>query len=76
MEIDLHFVRDMVLLCELEIRYVSTTDQIPDALTKTLSITLFLKLKDKIHIEESPCTLRGVLESMMIAQLQRQRRTQ
>ena len=35
-EIDVHFVRDMVLRKDLEIRYVPSHDQIADCLTKAL----------------------------------------
>ena len=49
-EIDLHFIRDMVLQQRLEIRYVSTEDQIADLFTKSLSVARFLKLKHKLHV--------------------------
>ena len=54
-EIDLHFIRDMVTQKQLEIRYVSTAD----VLTKGLSVKRFQKLKNKLHVEESSFHLRG-----------------
>lgn len=58
-EIDLHFVGDMVLRKELEIRYVPTVDQTADVLTKALSVSRFLKLRNKLKIEATPSNLRG-----------------
>ena len=58
-EIDPHFVRDMVLRREFEIRYVPTVDQTADVLTKSLSVTWFQKLKAKLYVESSPHSLRG-----------------
>ncbi|KAL2531564.1 Sugar transport protein 1 [Abeliophyllum distichum] len=36
-ELDVHFIRDKVLAKELEVRYVPTTDQIADLMTKEMS---------------------------------------
>ena len=58
-EIDPHFIRDMVVHKQLEIRYVHTLEQTADVLTKGLSVTRFLKMKNKLHVEESPFHLRG-----------------
>ena len=62
-EFDLHFVRDMVAQKQVEIRYVPNVDQIADALTKILSMTRFLRLKDKLYVKTSPSSLRGGVET-------------
>jgi len=41
-EIDLHFVRDLVIGKRLEIRYVPTQEQTADVLTKGVSVGRFL----------------------------------
>ena len=49
-EIDIHFVRDMVLSQSLRICYVPTVSQIADILTKGLSASRFKHLRSKLHI--------------------------
>ena len=64
-ELDLHFVRDLVIRKRLEIIYVPTLEQTANVLTKGVSVARFLKLKNKLHVEESPFHLRvGVRESV------------
>lgn len=46
-EINVHFIRDMVLRKEVEIRYVLTYDQ---TTTKGLSVGRFLFMKDKLKL--------------------------
>ena len=60
-ELDIHFVRDMVLNKNLEIRYVPTDEQTADVLTKGLSVSRFLRMKSKLHVDESPFHLRGAV---------------
>ncbi|WMV24567.1 hypothetical protein MTR67_017952 [Solanum verrucosum] len=50
MEIDFHFVRDKARAKTLSVRYVSSHDQVADALTKPLSKVRFLNLKSKLTI--------------------------
>ena len=61
-EIDLHFIRDMVVQKSIEIRYVPTLEQTADVLTKGLSVPRFLKLRDKLHVKQSPSRLREGVE--------------
>lgn len=49
-EIDLHFIRDMVLSRMLQIRYVPTSLQIADIQTKGLPASKFQFLRSKLHI--------------------------
>ncbi|KAE8729397.1 hypothetical protein F3Y22_tig00003715pilonHSYRG00041 [Hibiscus syriacus] len=49
-EIYVHFVRDMVLRKDLEIRYVLPHDQIEDCLSKALTSSRFQFLRDKIGV--------------------------
>ncbi|KAM0063403.1 putative RNA-directed DNA polymerase [Helianthus debilis subsp. tardiflorus] len=55
LEIDLHFIRDMVLAGVLYVRYVSTIFQIADILTKGLSSVHFDTLRSKLHVD-APCS--------------------
>lgn len=58
LELDFHFVRDLVRKKLLQVSYIATTDQIADLLTKPLSKTRFLELKFKLKVVPS-ISLRG-----------------
>lgn len=51
-ELDIHFVRDKVLEGKLKIQYIPSSDQTADLMTKPLSQTRFLLLKDKLGVKE------------------------
>lgn len=51
-EIDLHCVRDMVIHKTLEVRYISTLEQVADIFTKSLGASWFVYLKIKFHVKE------------------------
>ncbi|OIT29310.1 retrovirus-related pol polyprotein from transposon tnt 1-94, partial [Nicotiana attenuata] len=59
MEIDFHFVRERVRAKSLYVRYVSSHDQVADALTKPLSKSRFLQLKTKLAVVPSHAQLAG-----------------
>jgi hypothetical protein len=61
-EIDFHFVRDQVLRGQLHVQFVSSKDQYADALTKPLSSTRFLLLRDSLTVRSLPFQLRGCVE--------------
>ncbi|XP_062119207.1 secreted RxLR effector protein 161-like [Humulus lupulus] len=63
-EINIHFVRDKVLKKELEIRYVPTSDQIADCLTKSISHSRFQVLVDKLGVRMSPLRLRDGVKNL------------
>ena len=59
-ELDIHFVRDKVKEKRLELRYVPTSDQIADVLTKALGYQFFSRLRNKMTIcPSSTIELRG-----------------
>ena len=58
-EIDFHFVRDMVASKALLVRFVSTHDQLADLLTKPLSSPWFVLLRSKLNVIPMPLDLRG-----------------
>ena len=58
-EIDVHFVCDKVLQKSLEVRYVPSSDQPADILTKVLSTARFLHLRDTLNVRPPPFRLRG-----------------
>ncbi|OIT18727.1 retrovirus-related pol polyprotein from transposon tnt 1-94, partial [Nicotiana attenuata] len=60
MEINFYFVRDKVRAKSLSVRYVSSQDQVADALTKPLSKVRFLDLKSKLTVVPHPAQLEGV----------------
>uniref|UniRef100_A0A803P0Q5 Reverse transcriptase Ty1/copia-type domain-containing protein n=1 Tax=Cannabis sativa TaxID=3483 RepID=A0A803P0Q5_CANSA len=47
-EIDLHFMRDQILIMQLSVRYVPTHDQVADILKKSLPTDRFNYLKAKL----------------------------
>jgi histone deacetylase 1/2 len=59
LEVDYHYVRDKVVRKELEVCYLSTTDQVADIFTKGLSKSRFLLLTNKLMVRSRPISLRG-----------------
>jgi hypothetical protein len=58
-EIDFHFVRDMVANKSLDVRFVSSHDQLADLLTKPISSSRFALLRTKLNIMSISLGLRG-----------------
>lgn len=57
-EIDYHFVREKIACKQLDVRFVSSTDQIADIFTKGLSSHLVRFLQDKLCVRQRPLRLR------------------
>jgi EAL domain-containing protein (putative c-di-GMP-specific phosphodiesterase class I) len=57
-EIDFHFVRDRVADKSLEIRFIPSSDQLADVLTKPLVSQRFQHLCHKLNVRSSPLILR------------------
>jgi histone deacetylase 1/2 len=49
-EVDYHFVRERVAQKALDIRFISTSDQLSDILTKSLSTKLFVKFRHNLNM--------------------------
>jgi hypothetical protein len=47
-EVDYHFIREKVTNRDLQLRHISTDDQLADILTKALSTPPFRYLQDKL----------------------------
>jgi hypothetical protein len=58
-QIDLHFVRDLVQKVSLQVRQVHTQDQLVDLLTKSLSKQCMDLLHNKIGLADGSSILRG-----------------
>jgi len=58
-ELDIHFVRDQVAQRHLQVRFISSTDQIADSFTKALPTARFCSLRNNLNVHELPLRLRG-----------------
>ncbi|KAI5337850.1 hypothetical protein L3X38_017121 [Prunus dulcis] len=64
LKIDFQFVRDHVTCGLLQVSYVSTIDQLADALTKPFSHQCFHLLKSKIGFSDGATILRGCIKEL------------
>lgn len=62
-EIDIHFVRELIQQHKLRVAHVSTKDQLADLLTKPLAKTAFSANRFKIGVCRGPSILRGSVEA-------------
>uniref|UniRef100_A0A2N9ISY4 Reverse transcriptase Ty1/copia-type domain-containing protein n=1 Tax=Fagus sylvatica TaxID=28930 RepID=A0A2N9ISY4_FAGSY len=62
-EIDVHFVRDLVSTKALSIRFISSKDQVADTFTKPLPTPKFNVLRDTLNVRELPLRLRGPIKT-------------
>lgn len=60
-EVDVHFVCNRMVTKKLVVRYVPSTYQMADILTKVLSTVRFLYLRDKLNVFLTPYSLRGAV---------------
>ena len=58
-EVDYHFICECVLRKDLQVRYITTNDQLADVFTKSLPTTRFQFLRSKITLPIAPMNLRG-----------------
>jgi hypothetical protein len=47
-EVDYHFIREKVVCCDIVVKFVSTTDQLVDILTKCLPSPSFTRLRNNL----------------------------
>lgn len=62
-EVDIHFIRDKVADKEVSVCYVPTYEQTTDYLTKALTTSRFIFLRNKLGVVELPTSLKGELRS-------------
>ncbi|KAJ4776116.1 hypothetical protein LUZ62_060373 [Rhynchospora pubera] len=58
-EIDYHFVRERVANKELQVKFLSSQDQIADVLTKPLLSARFMNLRSKLQVSGAPSACGG-----------------
>lgn len=58
-EIDVHFVRDMILAGEIDVSYVPSSLQVADCFTKALTQTHFENNRDKLGLSTATLRLKG-----------------
>uniref|UniRef100_A0A2N9F0L7 Reverse transcriptase Ty1/copia-type domain-containing protein n=1 Tax=Fagus sylvatica TaxID=28930 RepID=A0A2N9F0L7_FAGSY len=69
-EIDFHFVRDMVANKSISVRFLCSKDQLADLLTKPISSSRFPLLRTKLNVLPIPLGLRGRVEDNAPRQLE------
>jgi hypothetical protein len=58
-------VRDQVFSQALNVRFISSKDQLVDTFTKPLPTSKFTSLRDNLHVHELPLMLRGRIETTL-----------
>jgi len=53
-EVDYHFVRDRVAKKEIQIRFISSQDQLADVFTKPLPTSSFTAFRFKLQVDPPP----------------------
>jgi len=64
-EVDFHFIREKVLNKDIQLRYLSTIDQLADNFTKGLPADRFSFLRDKLPVIP-PLSLRGGVKDIIV----------
>lgn len=62
-EIDFHFVREKVAAGALQVRFISSADQIADIFTKALPRDAFVRLKYDLNLYSTRCDQGGMLNN-------------
>ena len=62
-DIDVHFIRNLITDHKLEVRCVSTEEQPTDLLTKSLPLDRFVMLSSKLTMTNSMLSLKGPVEA-------------
>jgi hypothetical protein len=65
-EIDFHFVRDMVAKKLIFINFISTKDQLANIFTKPLLSSWFSTLRDKLNVISIPFGLKGHIRDIQL----------
>ena len=58
-KVDYRFVREKVLRCDLQVKYITTGNQLADVFTKSVSTSHFLFLRSKIMVSINPYGFEG-----------------
>ena len=64
-EVNYHFVRDIVSKKKIQIRFISFKDQLVDVFIMPQPYSIFALLQSKLHMDTPTFNLRGVLWNML-----------
>lgn len=70
-KIDFHFVRDQVSHKQLAVQFISSQDQLTDALIKPLPPIKFKDVLFNLNVQDLPFRLRGHVEDQVAAENQK-----
>uniref|UniRef100_A0A2N9GFY6 Reverse transcriptase Ty1/copia-type domain-containing protein n=1 Tax=Fagus sylvatica TaxID=28930 RepID=A0A2N9GFY6_FAGSY len=65
-EIDFHFVHELVSSKTVSVQFISSKDQVADTFTKPLSTAQFNSLRPNLNVRDLPLRLRGRIETTSI----------
>jgi hypothetical protein len=63
-EVHYHFIREKVIVKEIDLIHVSTKDQVVDIFTKALSTNKLKKFRQMLGVLEVDLSLRGSVENL------------
>jgi hypothetical protein len=63
-EVHYHFIREKVIVKEIDLIHVSTKDQVADIFTKALSTNKLKKFRQMLGVLEVDLSLRGSVENL------------
>lgn len=63
-EIDVHFIRDMVMTDFIEVQYVPSSQQLANSFTKALTYPSFSSFRSKLGLCSTPSSLRGSIKEI------------
>jgi hypothetical protein len=65
-DLDYHFIRELVVIGRIHIQHVPSTLQVTDVFTKSVSCPLFTFFRSKLHMCSNPYLAYGILQNLFL----------